>query len=261
MAGALFVRLPNLLCISRPHLSSLHSFVQHASQSCLARVSFRPGLAIANPARLAAARIAVRNQFTVPIRDDLAAVYKKAEEGFTRTHIKVLPNRPTHVYQPRDSYVKQLDVHTKSLRHSRPNNVVVAAYVKGDPGSGKTQVAREFGEKYYKEKTEQVRTVNESKSVTVSTLYARSESAFLNSYLRLAINLDCPLKRLNSATTKEEKLTLYQAEIQQKLRGKAHQDWLLVIDGMTTESMVIVIKDACIIQQQHHMYSIACTIL
>ena len=250
---ALFVRLPNLLHICRPQLPSLHLFVQHAAQPlpCLAsRVSFRPGpLSTAIPTRLAAARIAVRNLFTVPTRD-VAAIYKKAEEGFTRKHIKVLPNRPTHVYQPRDGYVKLLDVRTKSLRYGRPNNVVVAAYVKGETASGKTQVAREFGEKYFEEKTVEVeqtmtqhvkKIVDKSKRVTVSTLYARSESAFLRSYFRLAVDLDCPLKRLNSATTEDEKLTLYQAEIQQMLRRKAHQDWLLVVDGMTMESMVMII--------------------
>ena len=219
--------------------------MRHAVQPSqdFARVSFRPGLSTANPARLVGPRITVRNQFTVPIRDDIAAIYKKAEERFPRTHIKVLPNKPNHVYQPRDSYVRRLD---ESLRHNRSNNVVVAAYIKGDSASGKTQVAREFGEVYYKEKMEQVRNVDESKRVTVFTLYARSESAFLHSYFRLAINLGCPLQRLNSATTEEERLTLYQAEIQEKLREKVHQDWLLVIDGMTTESMVIIIRGACI---------------
>ena len=230
---ALFVRLPNLLRVSRPRLSSLHPFVQHAAQPnpCRSRVSFRPGLSTATPARLAATPIAVRNLFTFPVRD-LAALYKKAEERFTRTHIKVLPNRPTHVYQPRDEYVKRLGELTKRLRSNQ--NVVVAAYVKGDPASGKTQIAREFGEKYFKEKTETEPNI----LTTVSTLYARSETAFLRSYLRLALDLDCPLQKLNAASTEVEKLILYQDEIQQKLRKKAHQDWLLVIDGMTTESML-----------------------
>ena len=236
---ALFSRLPNLLRTCRPQLSSLHSFVQHAAQPSqrLARVPFRPGLPTANAARLAAARITVRNLFTVPLPvRDLAAIYKKAEERFTRTHIKVLPNRPTHEYQPRDEYVKLLDKHTKSLRSNE--NVVVAAYVKGDPASGKTQIAREFGEKYYEEKTKLKRN-----KMTVSTLYARSESAFLRSYFRLVLDLGCPLQRLNSAHTKEEKLTLYQTEIQEKLRGNVHRDWLLVIDGMTTDSMLMIIRD------------------
>jgi hypothetical protein len=172
----------------------------------------------------------VRSLFTVPI--DVAAIYKKAEEKFTRTHLKVLPNKPTHVYQPRDDYLKLLDKRTKSLRSNE--NVVVAAYVKGDPASGKTQIAREFGEKYYEEKIK----AEPNKITTVSTLYARSESAFLRSYLRLALDLGCPLEKLNSAHTKEEKLTLYQTEIQQMLRGSIHRDWLLVIDGMSTESML-----------------------
>jgi hypothetical protein len=172
----------------------------------------------------------VRSIFTVPVRD-LAAIYKKAEERFTRTHIKVLPNRPTHEYQPRDEYVKLLDKHTKSLRSNE--NVVVAAYVKGEPASGKTQIAREFGEKYYEEKIK----AEPNKITTVSTLHARSDSAFERSYFRLALDLDCPLHRVNSAHTKEEKLTLYQAEIQQMLRGNVHRDWLLVIDGLTTKRM------------------------
>ena len=64
---ALFSRLPNLLRTCRPHLSSLNSFVQHAAQPCplLARVSFRPGLPTANPARLVAARIGT----TAAVRD------------------------------------------------------------------------------------------------------------------------------------------------------------------------------------------------
>ena len=265
---ALFGRLPNLLRLCRPQLSSLHPFVQHAAQPCpcLARVSFRPGLHVstANPARLAAVNIgttAVRNvnlfdptftvSVTAPIRD-LATIYKKAEEGFTREHIKVLPNKPSHVYQPRKSYVDLLDVHTDTLRCNRSKNVVVAAYVKGEPASGKTQIAREFGEKYFEEKKKAVEQTimqsvrkffNKPKRVTVSTLYARSESAFLRSYFRLALDLDCPLQKLNSASTEVEKLTLFQDEIQQKLRKKAHQDWLLVIDGMTTESMLMI--DGC----------------
>ena len=144
--------------------------------------------------------------------------------------------------------MEQLDQLTKSLRNNSSEDVVVAVYVKGDPASGKTQVAREFGEKYYKEKKSAVeqtvaqqlkKLIDKRKMVTVSTLYARSESAILRAYLRLAIDLECPL-RLYSAITEEEQLTVLQAEIQQKLRSEVHRDWLLVIDGMTTKSMLLV---------------------
>ena len=184
--------------------------------------------------RLAAASIGgARILFTFSVPLDL---FKKAEESYQHTHVKILPNRPTHAYQPRTEYQKELGA-AISCRPNQSGDVVMAVYVKGEPASGKTQVAREFGEAYYQLEQELKR-----HRVTVATLYARSESAFARSFLRLALDLGCPSHGLQSGSTLEDHLTRYSAEIQQKLKESTRQDWLLIIDGMTTKSMLMIIK-------------------
>ena len=246
------IRLPSIL---RRHyqfryLSSLPVLLPYP---CATRVSCRLAALAATrglskrPA-VAASLGGARNSSNLSAALD---IIKKVEEGYKLTHIKMLPNKPTHTYQPRREYVKRLNAIIKNLRPNRSGDVVVAAYVKGEPASGKTQVAREFGEEYFGERqllvdqtmTQPLKKITGlvPKRVTVATLYARSESAFSRSFFRLAKALHCPLHGLQSAGTLEERLTVYSDEVQQKLTESAHHDWLLIIDEMTAKSMLMII--------------------
>ena len=246
------IRLPSILLRRHCQFQCVPSLPLLLPQSCAtSRVSCSLAALTATPGhskRLAvtsiggARNLSVNFTFTWP-QFDQAVVLKKEEARYQHTHVKILPNRPTHAYQPRTEYVKKLNT---AIRPNRWANVVVAAYIKGEPASGKTQVAREFGECYYRVRVQQkvrrfIRRIlgRVPKSVTVATLYARSESAFSRSFLRLAVDLGCPFHGLQSASTLEEKLTVYSAEVRQKLKESSHKDWLIIIDGMTTKSMLI----------------------
>ena len=92
-----------------------------------------------------------------------------------------LPPKPSHVIQPRTEEVQRLFEKFNDVNKNNPGNVVKTVNITGSPASGKTQLARQFGEQFFatnKRKTEKL---------FVGTLSADNRLNFLDEYLKIAV--------------------------------------------------------------------------
>ena len=202
---------------------------------------------------------------------------RKTEEIFHRTaYIQVLTSKPSHAYQPRIQKVREIKSAFESLRKQHPGDIVVGVYITGAPASGKTQLAREFGEEYFKDRCEQgvlttalglsdhspILVVEEGwplsetfslrtgakkivskierkvgKQIVICTLNASSESSLWRSYTRLALELGCSMSDLASVTAGEFTERLGVIANDVQKKLQGYANWLLIIDGITSKSM------------------------
>ena len=142
----------------------------------------------------------------------------------------VLPPRPPHLIASRDYHVDKVAQKLLNLRKAN-GNTLSYCYISGNPGSGKSQLARLAAEKYYKEA---------SKDTTapsfVMTLSAENPEALLTSYLSLARKMQCPECTINTTENSKElnnerKIAIIKDLIATKIH--LYSSWLLVIDNVT----------------------------
>ena len=142
----------------------------------------------------------------------------------------VLPPRPPHLIASRDYHVDKVTQKLLNLRKAN-GNTLSYCYISGNPGSGKSQLARLAAEKYYKEA---------SKDTTapsfVMTLNAENPEALLTSYLSLARKMHCPECTMNTTENSkdlndERKIAIIKDLIATKIH--LYSSWLLVIDNVT----------------------------
>ena len=142
----------------------------------------------------------------------------------------VLPPRPPHLIASRDYHVDKVTQKLLNLRKAN-GNTLSYCYISGNPGSGKSQLARLAAEKYYKEA---------SKDTTapsfVMTLNAENPEALLTSYQSLARKMQCPECTINTTENSkdlnnERKIAIIKDLIAAKIH--LYSSWLLVIDNVT----------------------------
>lgn len=148
---------------------------------------------------------------------------KKVEE--IPVGIKILPSKPHHAYQEDEQEITDIGAKFDKLYEQHGINSVVCVLINGAPASGKTQLAREFGDRYYRKLTQ-----GGNKAV-VATLDARTPAGFLRSYLRLAENLGFPLSKYNVPGSIQDRIAHISIDVRKALAGTA-PDWLLIIDGI-----------------------------
>ena len=158
----------------------------------------------------------------------LSAVNSLAREP----SIRILASKPHHEYQNRKLEVTGIWEKFKELKKDHDANCVVGVYITGDPGSGKTLVAREFGERYFKQ---QIRAANPAGTrVVVATLDARTPVSFLRSYFSL-VDLGLSLNKYKMPCNMQDRLRLLSTDVQKALTETA-PNWLLIIDDIVPES-------------------------
>lgn len=108
------------------------------------------------------------------------------------------------------------------------SSLVTAVYVKGPPGCGKTQLARQFGKEYMKVSTG---FGGQSTRRIVATLDARTPESLLESYKELHEKLEMS-KESEERGSLNERLKTYSNEIKNHL-CKSCTVWLLIIDNLT----------------------------
>ena len=147
----------------------------------------------------------------------------------------VLPPRPPHLIASRDYHVDKVTQKLLNLRKAN-GNTLSYCYISGNPGSGKSQLARLAAEKYYKEA---------SKDTTapsfVMTLNAENPEALLTSYQSLARKMQCPECTINiTENSKDLNNERKIAIIKDLIAAKIHlySSWLLVIDNVTNLSWI-----------------------
>ena len=158
----------------------------------------------------------------------------KVEETFrSQVGIRVLPSKPHHAYQEKETEIQEIQARFEQLKKDNVQSpIVVGVYIKGGPASGKTQVAREFGELYFEQLIGQrnIGGVSGNKAV-VATLDARTPASLLRSYLRLAENLNLPVGRYSVPGCIRDRVLLISIDVQKTLVETA-PNWLLIVDGI-----------------------------
>ena len=162
-----------------------------------------------------------------------AALWKLVASASMDRSILLLPQKPSHIVQQRAEDVRKIRGIMKSLRKQNGRNVAVTVYVTGPPGYGKSQLAREFGQEFYRKNRGFV-----FRKLFVGTLNASSRSSFLQSYITLALELGCAneVKTLETLSGKKgelQSLELLSATVRKEL--KKRPGWLLIVDNLSPD--------------------------
>ncbi len=142
--------------------------------------------------------------------------------------------------QARNTEIDEIGQLFEKLRtlNSRHSDSVVSIFLLGSPGCGKTQLARQYGEKYYDEHTANQQLITIDKKITiVGTLDVRNESSLWRSYSRLATDLHCEVQADGQL---KDRLAVLKAMVQKKLQE--NPGWLLIVDGVNEQSKYSIMR-------------------
>ena len=143
-----------------------------------------------------------------------------------------LPPKPSHEVNERKSEVEHLMQMFVDLQNTTEDGSIVTVYVSGNPGCGKSQIAREAGKKFY---DEAVSDGNQETCVFVMTLNAESEQSILHSYCQLARELGVTEYSLNSITGSDSKLKpderIAHLKTLVSAKAKDYSTWLMIFDN------------------------------
>ena len=144
----------------------------------------------------------------------------------------ILPPKPSHDIAPRESEVGEVLQNLQTLKDA--NDGLSILYLSGNPGSGKSQLARLAAKRFYDE-VEQI----PSAASFVMTLNAENSEALLKSYVLFAQHCKCPGYEITNTygskdLNTDEKISYFKTLISTKIEHYA--SWLLVVDNVTSES-------------------------
>ena len=147
----------------------------------------------------------------------------------------VLPLKPTHDVTGRDSEVSKIAQQLRALKCVN-DHTLSTLYISGNPGSGKSQLARLVAKRFYDE-------VKEIPLATsfVMTLNAENSETLLESYVVFARHCKCPeyavTNTLNSTDLcADEKIRSLKTLIGARI--SYYTSWLLVIDNVINVSQI-----------------------
>lgn len=144
----------------------------------------------------------------------------------SKTFLGNLPTKPSHAIQQRLSEVSMILEQMEELKKSSDGEITTT-YLSGNPGCGKSQIARMVGEAFYKQ-------VSHNDLVFVATINAETLETLFNSYDSLSRALGCTEFAVARITTSkdsiQEKLQQFQRLVTPKI--KEFSTWLLIIDNV-----------------------------
>ena len=152
---------------------------------------------------------------SVAIKTPLGDVHGKLPKSFSIMQFKpMLPQLPNHEVIDRPQEMKKLKEAYQSVEKRKLDYQPEVIYLKGEPGVGKTQLARMFAENYY-----------EGMSKTDTVVATIDMTDFSNDYRKVAIKLGIdpdladglPLKRV--------------AEEMKNILAEKKNKWFLIIDN------------------------------
>ena len=147
----------------------------------------------------------------------------------------VLPPKPSHHVTERNREANEITKQIKELKEVNKNDISYL-YISGNPGSGKSQLARLVAKRFFDE-AKAIR----SAAPCVMTLNAANPDSLLESYASFVRQLKCPeyavTNTLNSKDiTTEEKITNLKTLVATKI--DLYTTWLLVVDNVPSMSWV-----------------------
>ena len=147
----------------------------------------------------------------------------------------VLPLKPTHDVTGRDSEVNKIAQQLRALKCVN-DHILSTLYISGNPGSGKSQLARLVAKRFYDE----VKGIPLATSF-VMTLNAENSETLLESYVVFARHCKCPeyavTNTLNSTDLcADEKIRSLKTLIGARI--SSYTSWLLVVDNVINVSQI-----------------------
>ena len=141
----------------------------------------------------------------------------------------VLPPKPSHDINRRDSEVEEIGQKLKRLKEANENRLSYL-YISGNSGSGKSQLTALVAEKWFEEETKVA-----SVKAFVMTLNAQNLDSLFDSYVSFARFLKCPedavlqnLKKKDVDT--KEKIANIKSLVSTKV--ELYSSWLLIVDNV-----------------------------
>ena len=149
----------------------------------------------------------------------------------------ILPPKPTHDISAHEPEVGEITQQLKALKGANDDGLSIL-YISGNPGSGKSQLARLAAKRFYDE----VKEIPSALSF-VMTLNADNLETLLESYVSFARHCKCPEYAVTNTLTfkdlsTEEKIASLKTLISAKI--ELYTSWLLVVDNVTSVSRVHV---------------------
>ncbi|CAB3979671.1 Kinesin light chain [Paramuricea clavata] len=148
---------------------------------------------------------------------------------------QVLPPKPTHDVISRTATLLPIinDLHKL---FSTNDGKLTYLYIYGNPGSGKSQLARQIGQSHYNDVIQ-----NQSALTFVMTINGKSLATLLESYKDFTRRLNCVESIVSNIisskeTTKEEKIRLLRTQICTRI--KTYKSWLIIVDNVEDLKLV-----------------------
>lgn len=139
-----------------------------------------------------------------------------------------LPIKPSHAVTERKEEVEDIMQMFTDLQNKNDESSIVTVFVSGNPGCGKSQIARQVGEKFAAD--------NPDGSTFVMTLNAESERSMLVSFMKFARALGVTEYSITSITGGDSKLTERDQILHLKAlvsaKVKEYSTWLLIFDNV-----------------------------
>ena len=151
----------------------------------------------------------------------------------------VLPPQPSHKVVERKMEVEDIMEKFTDLQNGNEDASIVTVYLSGNPGCGKSQIAREVGERFFEREDAKC---DHDSCTLVMTLNAENEQSMLDSYYKFACKVGVTEYSLNSITGGDSKLLPFQqvSHLKTLVSGKMqnYSSWLLIFDNVSEmESM------------------------
>ena len=166
-----------------------------------------------------------QEKYTNPIDSEKEQLHKQS--------FCILPPVPPHQIAGREGDVATIVHQLDNLRDTNKNRLSYF-YISGNPGSGKSQLARLVAKRVHD------KTIDRSSSPSfVKTLNAENKETLLESYVSLATTVSCPEPTVTSIHSSKDKAIEEKINNLRKLIGTKisfYESWLLVVDNVTSLS-------------------------
>ncbi|XP_031555391.1 uncharacterized protein LOC116292253 [Actinia tenebrosa] len=146
-----------------------------------------------------------------------------------------LPPKPSHHTTDRADEVTTINYEMEKLRSTKKNETTVI-YLSGNPGCGKSEIARQIGNSYFNKVPGEIEQLK-----FVFTFDASSIDTLLGSYVDFAARLNCDEESVTRIATSKD---LFPEEIVKRMKGlinpklQIYSSWLIIVDNVNNLKLI-----------------------